>query len=84
MSQAIQAHVGKKYAIYLPKAAVKAIGLREGGRVLLRVAGKTLILESLQDPIELALSGKKFASIKPEEVEAVSLEEQSNHAKSSP
>jgi len=80
----MEARVGKKYTIYLPKAIVEAIGIREGQKVLLRVAGNTMILESLQDTIELALSGKKFASIKPEQVEAISLEEQARHAKSSP
>jgi AbrB family looped-hinge helix DNA binding protein len=84
MSLTVEARVGKKYAIYLPKAVVEAIGLKEGERVLLRVAGTTVLLESLQDPIKLALSGKKFASIKPEQVEAISLEEQASHAESSP
>lgn len=79
----MEARVGKKYAIYLPKAVVEAIGLKEGERVLLRVAGTTVLLESLQDPLKLALSGKKFASIKPEQVEAISLEEQASHAESS-
>jgi len=79
----IEARIGKKYAIYLPKAVVETIGLREGERVLLRVAGNTIVLESLQDPIKLALSGKKFASIKPEEVEAISFEEQAEHIESS-
>jgi len=78
VSLTVEARVGKKYAIYLPKAVVEATGLREGERVLLRVAGNTVILESLQDPIELALSGKKFASIKPEQVEAISLEVQAS------
>lgn len=80
----MKSRVGKKYAIYLPKAVVEAIGLREGDKVLLRVAGNTVVLESLQDPLELALSGKKFASIKPEQVEAISLEEQASQVKSSP
>lgn len=84
MDLAVEARVGKKHAIYLPKAVVEATGLREGERVLLRVAGNTVVLESLRDPIELALSGKKFASIRPEQVEAISLEEQASHAKSSP
>jgi AbrB family looped-hinge helix DNA binding protein len=83
MSLTVEARVGKKYAIYLPKAVVEAIGLKEGERVLLRVAGTTVLLESLQDPLKLALSGKKFASIKPEQVEAISLEEQASHAESS-
>jgi len=84
MSLTIETRVGKKYTIYLPKAVVKAVGLKEGDRVLLRVAENTVTLESLRDPIELALSGKKFASIKPEQIEAISLEEQAIRAKGSP
>jgi len=80
----VETRVGKKNTIYLPKAVVEATGLKEGERVLLRVAGNTVVLESIQDPLELALSGKKFASMKPEQVEAISLEEQASHAKSSP
>jgi len=74
----IEARVCKKHAIYLPKAVVEATGLKEGERVLLRVIGNTVVLESLQDPIKLALSGKKLASIKPEQIEAISLEEQAS------
>ena len=84
MSLTIQTIIGKKYAIYLPRAVVEALDLREGERVLLRVAGNTLTLEVLQDPIKLALSGKKFASVKPEQVEMISLEEQAGHVKGSP
>ena len=80
----IEARVGKKYAIYLPKAIVKALGLREGERVFLTVSGSTLVVEKLQDPIQLALSGRKFASITPKQVEAVSLEEQEKRVKGSP
>lgn len=84
MSLTIESRVGKKYAVYLPKAVVEALGLKEGERVLLRVSGNTLVLETLQDPVELALSGKKFASITPEQVEAISLEEQARQVKGSP
>ncbi|MGC8576564.1 MAG: AbrB/MazE/SpoVT family DNA-binding domain-containing protein [Thermoproteota archaeon] len=77
MSLAIETRIGKKFAIYLPKKIVRALDLKEGERVILRVSGSSLILETLKDPINLALSGKKFASITPEEVEATSLEEQS-------
>ena len=84
LSLTIQATIGKKHAIYLPKAVVKALGLREGERVLLRVAGNTLVLEAIQDPIQLALSGKKYASVRPEQVEMISLEEQAGHSKSPP
>jgi len=83
MSLTTEARVGKKYAIYLPKALVETIGLSEGERVLLRIAGNTIVLEILRDPIKLALSGKKFASIKPEEVETISLGEQAVHIKGS-
>jgi len=63
---------------------VKALDLREGEKVLLRVAGNTLVLESLKDPIQLALSEKKFASITPDQVEAISLEEQASRVEGSP
>lgn len=83
MSLTVEVKVGKKYAVYLPKAIVRALNLKEGEKVLLRVVGTTVVLESLQDPIQLALSGKKFASTTPEQVEAVSLEEQSTKIKNS-
>jgi antitoxin component of MazEF toxin-antitoxin module len=60
----------------LPKAVVEALNLKEGERVLLRVSGSVVTLESLHDPIQLALEGKKFASITPDQVEAISLEQQ--------
>jgi len=84
MSLTIHTFIGKKYTIYLPKAVVKTLNLREGEKVLLRVAGNSLILEILKDPIQLALSGKKFASMTPEQVEAISLEEQASHIEGSP
>ena len=34
------------------------------------------MLESVQDPLQLALSSKKFASVDPEEIEKTSLKEQ--------
>ncbi|MGQ9543706.1 MAG: AbrB/MazE/SpoVT family DNA-binding domain-containing protein [Candidatus Bathyarchaeia archaeon] len=84
LSLTIRTIIGKKYAIYLPKAVVEALGLKEGERVLLRVAGKTLVLEAIKDPIQLALSSKKYASVTPEQVEMISLEEQAGHFKSPP
>jgi bifunctional DNA-binding transcriptional regulator/antitoxin component of YhaV-PrlF toxin-antitoxin module len=69
LSQVIQARVGKKYALYLPKAIVRALSIKEGGKVLLKVAGRSVILETLQDPLELALHEKKYASITPEHLE---------------
>lgn len=84
MNLTIETQIGKKFTIYLPKAIVEALGLTEGERILLTVAGNKLILESLKDPIQLALSGRKFASITPEQVETISLEEQESYAQNSP
>jgi len=83
LSLTVQVSVGKKYAIYLPRAIVRALNLKEGGKVLLRLSAATVIIESLQDPVHLALSGKKFASITPEQVEKISTEEQATHLESS-
>ena len=84
MNLTVEARVGKKYAIYLPKVVVEALGLREGDRVILSVSGNTLLVEKVQDPIQLALSGRKFASITPEQVEGISLEEQEKYVEGSP
>jgi len=75
--------IKKRYAIYLPEAVVKALNLKEGDKVILNVSGNALIVEKIHDPIQLALSGSKFASITPEQVEAISLEEQERYAKNS-
>jgi len=84
MSLTVETRVGKRYAIYLPKTVVKTLGMKEGDKVLLRVSGDHIILEILRDPVELALHGNKFASVKPEEIEAISVEEQANQAKNTP
>jgi bifunctional DNA-binding transcriptional regulator/antitoxin component of YhaV-PrlF toxin-antitoxin module len=76
-----EAKVGKKYALYLPRGVVRALGLKEGGKVLLRVVGGTLTVQSVEDPIKLALEGSKFASVNPEKVERISLEHQQFAAK---
>ena len=76
MGQVVEAKIGRKYAIYLPKAIVNELDLKEGGKVLLTVADKTIIMHSVEDPIKLGLSGKKFASITPDEAERISIEQQ--------
>jgi len=79
MNLEIEVHIGKKFAIYLPRAIVKALGLKEGEKVLLRVSGNSIIIETLKDPIQLALSREKFATMTPDEIEAISLEEQEKY-----
>lgn len=83
MSLTLKTKIGRKFAVYLPKAVVEALSLKEGERVLLNVMGNVLMLESLKDPIQLALSGEKFASITPEQAEAISGAEQARHVEGS-
>lgn len=82
MSLNIETKIGKKYALYIPKVIVEALDLEEGSKVVLRVEGRKIILEVVKDPICLALEGKKFASLTPEEIERISMEEQNKHAES--
>jgi len=83
MSLVVRTKIGRKFTVYLPKVIVEALDLKEGERVLLKVMGNALILESLKDPIQLALSDKTFASITPEQAEAISVEEQTKHVEGS-
>jgi hypothetical protein len=62
---------------------VRALNLKEGGKVLLKLDGTRIVLESVQDPIELALHGKKFASTTPDKIEKISLEEQRGRKRNS-
>lgn len=83
MGLSVESRVGKKHAIYLPKAVVEATGLKEGEKILLRVMDKTVVVEPIMDPLELALSGGKYAKIDPEEIEAISVGEQRTRVKGS-
>ncbi len=83
MTLTVQTFIGKRYAVYIPKTIVRALNLKEGGKIILRVSGTSLVLETIQDPIHLAISGKKFASITPEDVERTSLREQGKNVQSS-
>lgn len=76
MGPTVKARIGRKYALYLPKAVVKELDLKEGDKVLLSVAGDKVIVQTLQDPIKLALTGKKFASLTLETAERISIERQ--------
>ena len=83
MSLSVETRIGKKHTIYLPKAVVEATGLKEGEKVLLRVMNKTLVVEPLMDPLELALSGEKYSTIDPEQIEAISVGKQETRVKGS-
>ena len=69
--------IGKKFTLYIPKSVVDELGVKEGDKVRITVEGKKMVVEVIKDPIDLALHGRKFARISADEVERISLEEQS-------
>ncbi|HEX9913801.1 MAG TPA: AbrB/MazE/SpoVT family DNA-binding domain-containing protein [Candidatus Bathyarchaeia archaeon] len=79
----MESRIGKKHAIYLPKAIVEATGLKEGEKILLRVMDKTVVVEPVLEPLELALSSEKYATIDSEQIEAISVGEQETRVKGS-
>ncbi len=83
MGLTTESQIGKKHAIYLPKIIVEEIDLREGMKILITVDGNKLIIEPLPDPITLAKKGKKFATMTIDEMEAVSIEEQTKRSENS-
>ncbi len=78
-----EGQIGKKHTIYLPKAVVDEANLEVGMKIIITVEGNKIIIEPVPDPISLAIHGKKFASMTLEQIEAISLEEQSKHAEDS-
>ena len=82
--EAVEVRVEKGFTIRLPEELVKALGIREGDVGSARVEEARLIIDFTRDPLELALHGPKFASLKPEEIEAISLEEQRKRIESAP
>ncbi len=83
MSLTTEGQIGKKYTIYLPKTIVDKAELRVGMKILISVEDNRVIIEPVPDPIDLAIHGKKFASTTIEEIEDISIEEQSKHTKDS-
>ena len=83
MSLSVKTRIGEDHAVYLPRAVAKAVGLKEGDRVLLRVMDGSVVVEPLMDPIELGLHGDKYAAIDPERIEGISVGEQETRVKGS-
>ena len=85
MDQEAEVKVGKKFAVSIPKALAERLDLGEGGRVSFQFEEGKLILvpvrrrARIKDAVELAVRGKKFASLSFKEVEKVSMEEQSRY-----
>ncbi len=53
--------VSKKRTLYVPNKIARAVGLREGSLVKLRVYGNKIVLEPIPDPFDLALKAPKYA-----------------------
>jgi AbrB family looped-hinge helix DNA binding protein len=71
--------VGKKLAVYLPKSVAKAAGMKEGDKVEFEVEGGSVALKVIHNPLDLALHGKKFATMTAEEIEEISMSEQERY-----
>lgn len=84
MSQIFDLKVGRKHALYLPRALVALLGIREGSKLRLTVEGSRISLTLVKDPIDLAVEGSKMAEVKPEDIESTSLEEQQGYLRGSP
>jgi len=69
--------VSKKNTIYIPKEIAEKAGIGEGSYLEIKVEDGRIILVPVRPPFWLALKGPKFAELTPEEVEAISEEEQS-------
>jgi len=79
MSLVTTTKVGKKFTIYIPRKIVENLKINEGDRVKMSVEKGKLVIEVVKNPLNLALSGEKFARISEEQIEQISLEEQRKH-----
>jgi len=71
--------VRKRNAVYIPKRIAKETGISEGTDLIISASGNTITLEVIDDPIELAIKGRKYANVAFKELEGISEEEQSLH-----
>ena len=68
--------IGEELSFRIPRAIAEKLGLKEGSRITMHVEEGKLLVGPAEDAIDLALKGKKFASLTPEEVEKISREAQ--------
>ncbi len=47
----VRVRVSKKFTLYIPKAIAKAVGIKEGSIVRLRVGNSKIIIEPVPDPL---------------------------------
>jgi antitoxin component of MazEF toxin-antitoxin module len=68
--------VAKKRALYPPKRVMDELGLKDGDLVKYKIENDRLVVEPVRDPIELALSSKKWGKTTVKEFERDSEREQ--------
>lgn len=76
MKMAARVKVGRKYAVYLPRALVRRLGIREGDTLYIFVQGDSLVIRREVDFYEASLKARKRIRLSPEEVEEASREMQ--------
>jgi antitoxin component of MazEF toxin-antitoxin module len=81
MAQEAEVKFGKKFVVHIPEALAERLDLREGGKLSLYIEGDKLVFEPLRrkSAVELAVKGKKFASLRFDEVEKISEDAQRNY-----
>ena len=72
----VKVRVGKRRTLVIPKRIAERLGIEEGSMLELSVVGDKLVLRPLPTALDLALHGRKYASVTIEELEEVSSEEQ--------
>jgi len=68
--------VVKKKALYPPKRVMDELGLKDGDLVIYKIENDRLVVEPVRDPIELALTSKKWGKSTVQEFESESENEQ--------
>ncbi len=74
--------VRKRNAVYIPKRIAKETGISEGTDLIITASRNRITMEVVDDPIELAVKGRKYATVAFEELEELSEEAQSLHGHS--
>lgn len=72
--------LGKRRTITIPKEIAEKLNLKEGKPLRLEVRdGNEIVLIPVEDPIDLALYGEKFAKVTLKELEEESVNEQKRY-----
>ena len=74
MVSEIRVKLSRKNTLYIPKSMAKALGIKGGDVVKLRLEGSKIAIEPILDPFDLAINGLKFAKTTFEEFERESEE----------